>query len=228
MSAHRKFDDALAALKSKVVAMGEVAQTMIQQSMKALVDRDAAIIQLVLQNEDKLDRYQVEIDNDAIRLMALQSPVAQDLRFVLMVARINTELERIGDLCVNLCESVQLLLAEPPLKPLVDLPKMASTAERMVEEALQAFLQGTTEKALQFIKVDDEVDALNDQIFRELLTYMLSDPRNITRALALILMARNLERVADHGTNIAEEVVYLVKGEDIRHQHPGGEKSKLQ
>jgi len=228
MSAHRKFDDALAALKSKVVAMGEVAQTMIQQSMKALVDRDAAIIQLVLQNEDKLDRYQVEIDNDAIRLMALQSPVAQDLRFVLMVARINTELERIGDLCVNLCESVQLLLAEPPLKPLVDLPKMASTAERMVEEALQAFLQGTTEKALQVIKVDDEVDALNDQIFRELLTYMLSDPRNITRALALILMARNLERVADHGTNIAEEVVYLVKGEDIRHQHPGGEKSKLQ
>jgi phosphate transport system protein len=228
MSAHRKFDDALAALKSKVVAMGEVAQTMIHQSMKALVDRDAAIIQLVLQNEDKLDRYQVEIDNDAIRLMALQSPVAQDLRFVLMVARINTELERIGDLCVNLCESVQLLLAEPPLKPLVDLPKMASTAERMVEEALQAFLQGTTEKALQVIKVDDEVDALNDQIFRELLTYMLSDPRNITRALALILMARNLERVADHGTNIAEEVVYLVKGEDIRHQHPGGEKSKLQ
>ncbi|HZN56637.1 MAG TPA: phosphate signaling complex protein PhoU [Planctomycetota bacterium] len=228
MSAHRKFDDALAALKSKVVAMGEVAQTMIHQSMKALVDRDAAIIQLVLENEDKLDRYQVEIDNDAIRLMALQSPVAQDLRFVLMVARINTELERIGDLCVNLCESVQLLLAEPPLKPLVDLPKMASTAERMVEEALQAFLQGTTEKALQVIKVDDEVDALNDQIFRELLTYMLSDPRNITRALALILMARNLERVADHGTNIAEEVVYLVKGEDIRHQHPGGEKSKLQ
>jgi len=223
----RKFDEDLAALKNKVVAMGEVAQAMIQQSMKALVDRNAALIQDVLKNEDKLDRFQIEIDNEAIRLMAIQSPVALDLRFILMVARINTELERIGDLCVNICESVQLLLTEPPLKPLVDLPKMADTAEKMVHQALQSFLEGATEKALAVIKIDDEVDALNDQIFRELLTYMLSDPRNITRALSLILMARNLERVADHATNIAEEVVYLVKGEDIRHQHSGGERTKL-
>ena len=223
----RKFDEALGALKNKVVAMGEVAQKMIQQSMKALVDRNAALIQEVLREEDILDRCQIEIDNEAIRLMALQSPVAMDLRFILMVARINTELERVGDLCVNLCESTQLLLTEPPLKPLVDLPKMAETAERMVAQGLQAFLESSTEKAVQVIKADDEVDALNDQIFRELLTYMLSDPRNITRALALILMARNLERIADHATNIAEEVVFLVKGEDIRHQHSGGERAKL-
>jgi len=224
----RRFDEELAALKEKVVDMGEVAQAMIQQSMKALVDRNASLIQEVLQNEEKLDHFQIEIDNDAIRILAIMSPVAFDLRFILMVARINTELERVGDLCVNLCESVQLLLTEPPLKPLVDLPKMAETAERMVQEGLQAFLQCSPERALQVIKVDDEVDALNDQIFRELLTYMLSDPRTITRSLSLILMARNLERIADHGTNIAEEVVYLVKGEDIRHQHSGGERTKLQ
>jgi len=227
MSTHRKFDEALAALKTKVVAMGQVAQTMIQESMKSLVDRDAKLIQSVLSNEDRLDKYQVEIDDEAIRLMAIQAPVAMDLRFILMVARINTEVERIGDLCVNVCESVQLLLAEPPLKPLVDLPKMAETAKRMVEESLQAFHESSTEKALQVIKKDDEVDALNDQIFRELLTYMMTDPRNISRALALILTARNLERIADHATNIAEEVVYLVKGEDIRHQHPQGEAVKL-
>ncbi len=224
----RKFDEALTALKNRVVAMGEVAQRMIQQSMKALVDRNVGLIQDVLKDEDILDRCQVEIDNEAIRLMAIQSPVAADLRFILMVARINTELERVGDLCVNLCESTQLLLTEPPLKPLVDLPKMADTAERMVQESIQAFLEGSTDKALRVIRADDEVDALNDQIFRELLTYMLSDPRNITRALSLILMARNLERIADHATNIAEEVVYLVKGEDIRHQHPAGEKARLE
>jgi phosphate transport system protein len=223
----RKFDEDLAALKNRVVSMGQVAQAMIQTSMKSLVDRNAVLIQTVLEYEDKLDRFQIEIDNDAIRLMAIQAPVALDLRFILMVARINTELERIGDLCVNLCESIQLLLTEPPLKPLVDLPKMADIAGRMVENSLQAFLDASTEKALQVIKVDDEVDALNDQIFRELLTYMLSDPTNITRSLSLILMARNLERIADHATNVAEEVVYLVKGEDIRHQHSGGERNKL-
>lgn len=216
----RKFDEALASLKTKVVGMGQIAQSMIQDSMRALTERNAELIKRVLANEDRLDRCQIEIDTEAIRLMAIQAPVAFDLRFILMVARINTEIERIGDLCVNMCESTQLLLTEPPLKPLVDLPKMAETAERMVEESLQAFLDGATDKALKVIKADDTVDALNDQIFRELLTYMLGDPKNITRAISLILMARNIERVADHATNIAEEVVYLVKGEDIRHQHP--------
>lgn len=227
MNTKRKFDEELASLKSRIVSMGAVAESMIRTSMQSLVDRNASLIDAVLANEDRLDRFQIDIDNEAIRLMAIRSPVAQDLRFILMVARINTELERIGDLCVNLCESIQLLLGEPPLKPLVDLPKMAETAERMVQQSLQALLEGSTDKALQVIKIDDEVDALNDQIFRELLTYMLTDPRNITRALSFILMARNLERIADHATNIAEEVVYLVKGEDIRHQHSGGERQKL-
>jgi phosphate transport system protein len=224
---HRKFDDQLSALKTRVVAMGQVAQAMIREAMKALVERNEAPIRQVLQHEDQLDDFQIEIDNQAIELMAIQSPVAFDLRFILMVARINTELERVGDLCVNICESVQLLLAEPPVKPLIDLPKMAEIAERMVHQSLQAFLDGSPDKALQVIKADDEVDALNDQIFRELLTYMMGDTRSITRCLSLILVARNVERIADHATNIAEEVVYLVKGEDIRHQRSGGEKKKL-
>jgi len=217
----RKFDEALDALRNRVLSMGTVAQKMIELSMRALVERKADLIEEVLKNEDKLDKFQVEIDNEAVRLLTIQSPVALDLRFILMVVRINTEVERVGDLCVNLCESVQLLLAEPPPpKALTELQKMADIAGRMVEQSLQAFHEGSVEKALKVIKIDDEVDALNDQIFRELLTVMLSDPRGFTPSLSLILMARNLERIADHGTNIAEEVVYLVKGEDIRHQHP--------
>ncbi len=214
----RKFDEQLAALRARVVEMGDLAQAMVRQAMQALVDRDEEQIKGVLANEEKLDRFQVEIDNDAIRLLLLQSPVAMDLRLVLMAVRINTELERVGDLCVNMCENVEMLLSEPPLKPLVDLPKMAEIAERMLRDSLQAFLESSPGKALPVLKMDDEVDALNDQIFRELLTYMISDTKSITRSLSLILMARHLERIADHATNIAEEVVYLVKGQDIRHQ----------
>lgn len=224
----RKFDEQLHALKNKVVAMGNTAQAMVRDSMKALVERDEKCVKSVLANEDKLDQFQVDIDNEAVRLLAIQSPVAHDLRLLLMVARITTELERIGDLCVNMCENVKMLLSDPPLKPLIDLPKMAEVAEAMLRESLQAFLESSPERALPVIKRDDEVDALNDQIFRELLTYMLSDPKNITRSISLIFMARNLERIADHATNVAEEVVYLVKGEDIRHQHSGGEKKKLE
>jgi phosphate transport system protein len=224
----RKFDEQLLALKNKVVAMGDTAQVMVRDAMKALVERNEKYIHAVVMNEDKLDHFQVEIDNEAIRLMAIQSPVAYDLRLLLMVARINTELERVGDLGVNMCENVKMLLSDPPLKPLIDLPKMAEIAASMLHQSLQAFLESSSEKALLVIQRDDEVDALNDQLFRELLTYMLSDPKNITRALSLILLARSLERIADHATNIAEEVVYLVKGEDIRHQHSGGEKKRLE
>ncbi|MBI4605890.1 MAG: phosphate signaling complex protein PhoU [Planctomycetes bacterium] len=224
----RRFDQQLLALKQRVAAMGETAQAMVRDAMRALLERDEGLIRAVLAGEDKLDRFQVEIDDEAIRLMAIQSPVASDLRLLLMVARINTELERVGDLCVNACENVKMLLSEPPLKPLIDLPKMAEAAGGMLDESLKAFLESSTEKALPVIRRDDEVDALNDQVFRELLTYMLGDPATIARSLSLILLARSLERIADHATNIAEEVVYLVKGEDIRHQHPGGERARLE
>jgi len=216
----RKFDEQLQALKGKVVAMGELVQGMVLKAMQALVDRDEKLIEEVLKAEEDVDRMQIDIDNDAVVLMAIQSPVAFDLRLILMAARINTELERVGDLCVNMCENVQLLLMEPPLKPLIDLPKMAATAERMLSQSLEAFMEFSTEKAIGVLRMDDEVDALNDQIFRELLTFMISDTKSISRAISLILLARNVERIADHATNVAEETVYVVRGEDIRHQDP--------
>lgn len=213
-----KLDEALSDLKEQIVEMGNVAQEMIQTAMRGLVERDTKLIDRVNELENQIDRFQIEVDDAAVRLMAMFGPVALDLRFVLMVARINTELERVGDQAVNMCEHAQLLLREPELKKLVDLPRMAQISSEMVKESLQAFREGSTSKAAEVIKADGEVDALNDQIFRELLTYMLNDANTITRSLALILTARSLERIADHATNIAEEVIYMVKGEDVRHQ----------
>lgn len=198
--------------------MGTVAQEMVQTAMRALVDRNGALVSKVEDLEERLDRFQVEIDDDVVRLMATYGPVAFDLRLVMMVTRINSDLERIGDQAVNMCEYVNLLLSESELKKLIDLPRMADTAVGMVREALAAFDKGKSADARKVIQADDQVDALNDQIFRELLTYMITDSKNITRSVSLILLARALERIADHATNIAEEVVYLVKGEDIRHQ----------
>jgi len=214
----KKFDQELDALKRDVLRMGNQAEAMIRDAMAALVNREEAIIQEVLRREEELDRAQVLIDDHVVRLIVTHAPVAQDLRILLMVARINSELERIGDQAVNICENVRLLLGVPPLKPLVDLPRMSEITQGMVHGGLLAFMEGSPDRALDTIRSDDQVDALNDQIFRELLTYMVADPKNIPRALALILTARSLERIADHATNICEEVVYMVKGQDIRHQ----------
>lgn len=214
----KQFDAALNAIKEKVVNMGELAQEMIRTTMKSLVERDPALIPRVEELEDQVDRFQVEIDEDVIQLMAKFEPVASDLRFALMVARINTELERIGDQCTNMCESISLLLSEPELKELIDLPRMAELAASMVRDSLQAFAEGDTANARQVINSDSMVDALNDQLFKDLLGYMTRDASTATRALALLLIARSLERVADHATNVSEEVIYMVKGEDVRHQ----------
>lgn len=215
----KKFDHELQELKGDLLRMGSEAEAMIRDAMKALVDREESLIQEVMRREEGLDRAQVSIDDHVVRLIVTHAPVAQDLRLLLMAARITSELERIGDQAVNICENVRLLLDVPPLKPLVDLPRMAQIAQNMVRGGLEAFSEGSSEKALETILADDQVDALNDQVFRELLTYMVQDPRNIPRALALILTGRSLERIADHATNICEEVVYVVKGQDIR--HPG-------
>ena len=198
--------------------MGKLAESMFQDALGALKERDASLIKNVLAKEDQVDQLQVEIDDEAIRSMATFAPVATELRFLLMVARINLELERIGDQAVNMCEEVQLLLSEPELKPLADLSRMADIASRMLHQSLEAFTNKSTEKAMEVIRADDEVDALNHQIFRELLTYMVTDPKNVTCSVALILLTRSLERIADHATNIAEEVVYMIQGKDIRHQ----------
>ncbi|MBI4584581.1 MAG: phosphate signaling complex protein PhoU [Planctomycetes bacterium] len=213
----KKFDAGRSEVKKMLVEMGKKAESMIRNSMAALVERRPELIEEVMRVEDELDQMQKNVDDHTIRLIVTFNPVASNLRFLLMVARINTELERIGDQSVNICDDVRELIKEPLLKPLIDLPRMAVIATDMMDKALAAFEKEDDTGALEIIKRDREVDDLNNQIFRELLTYMISDPRTISRALALILIARSIERIADHATNIAEEVVFLVRGQDIRH-----------
>lgn len=215
----KRFDEDLAALKQDLLSMGALTEDMIRKTMSALGDRNPSLIEEVLQGETRMDDFQRTIDNETVRLIGVHTPVAGDLRILLMITRINAELERCADLAVSICYSYQnlKLLEDPPLKPLVDLPRMASITEQMLHRALEAFMNNSADESMAVIEADDEVDKLNDQIFRELLTYMLGDPRNISRSLGLILTARAFERIADHIVNIAEDVVYIVRGEDIRH-----------
>jgi len=213
----RTFDRELTELKKTLLHMGALVEQMIHRSTTAMVDRDAAIIEEVLDIEHEVNLQQIKIDDLAIKLIATKQPMASDLRSLITIARVNSELERIGDQSVNICENVEKLLTEPPLKPLIDLPIMAQEANSMVRRSLDSFVNGDTALAREVILNDDKVDALKDQIFRELLTYMMSDASTIRRSLSLILVSRNLERIGDHATNIAEEVIYLVQGRDVRH-----------
>jgi phosphate transport system protein len=217
----KRFDEGLTELKAKVMSMAALAEDMISRSIAVLVTRDAGLIRRVMEDEEKLDALQREVDGLTVRLICVHTPVAGDLRLLLMVTRMNAELERIGDQSVTVCYCAEDLLKEEPLKPLVDLPRMAELARGMVHRSMDAFLAGSVEGAMSVIAEDDRVDELNEQIFRELITYMLSDPRNISRALGLILAGRAFERIADHAVNIAEDVVYIVQGEDIRHVPKG-------
>jgi phosphate transport system protein len=213
----RHFAKDLDKLNASLIEMGGIAQRMIRDAIQALVSRDAAILDEVFALERRVNRMQVEIDEAALKLFATQQPVARDLRFLVTAMKLNAELERIGDQAVNIAEGTQMLLQGPPLKPLIDLPMMAETAEKMVSESLDAFVKRDIIQAEAVIMEDDRVDAFKDQIFRELLTYMMSDPASIPRAMALILISRNLERVGDQAVNIAEEVIYMVEGLDVRH-----------
>jgi phosphate transport system protein len=214
----KKFEQELATVKQQVMEMGEVAESMVGWASAALVGRDRALIQKVQASERKLDQYQLDIDSEAIRLITVYAPIAKDLRFLLMVARINSELERIGDQALNNSEYVLQLLSAPPAQPLRDISRMSEVTRGMVHDALQAFHDEDTDKAQQVLTADDEVDALNAQTFRDLLTDKNVSLDSVNQSMTLILLARSLERIADHATNICEEVIYLVKGEDIRHQ----------
>jgi phosphate transport system protein len=218
----KKFEQELTSLKQRVIDMGTIAETMVARASQALVSRDATLIGQVREAEDTLDRCQIEIDGEAVRLITIYTPTAKDLRFLLMVVRINTELERIGDQAVNNCEYAEMFLSEPPPRSLKDLSTMADITVDMVRGALQAFAQEDVERAEQVLKLDDAVDTLNALTFADLVSEHTSDPEAVKRSMSLILLARSLERIADHATNICEEVVYLVKGEDIRHQSPAG------
>ena len=196
--------------------MGGLAETMIHQSVRALVDRDERLVQTVLAHEEEMDLLCIEIDDRCFTLLALQQPMASDLRFLVASIKINSDLERIADQTVSIALRAQGLITQPELKPLIDIPRMATLAQEMVRQSLDAFVRRDTELARRVIEGDDEVDSLRDQVFRELLVYMMADTATIPRALALILVSRNLERIADHATNIAEDVIYIVRGEDVR------------
>ena len=212
----KQFQQELAQLKQRVLDMGSLAESMVADASRALIEGERAIIQQVRTNEPKLDRLQVEVDREAIRLITIYTPVAKDLRFLLMIARINSELERIGDQAIDNCEYVELLTNPPP--PLNDLSKMSDIVLGMLHDAFHAFREEDAQAAEAVMKVDDQVDALNARIFRELLEHPAADPAVRAQCMSLILVARSLERIADHATNICEEVFYLVEAADIRHR----------
>jgi len=216
---HRHLDDEIKEIRRKLVEMGSLAESMIASALRTLLDRNSRHCDEVSVRERQVNDLQMEIDDMAVKLTALQQPVGSDVRFLFMATRITSELERIGDQAINICQNSTVLLQAPPLKPFVDLPIMAEVAQKMVRDSLESLVRKDVDLADRVLKEDDKVDAFRDQVFRELLTYMMADPATIPRALSLILVSRNLERVADHATNIAEEVIYWVQGKDIRHHH---------
>ena len=213
----RHFHEELEALKQTLLAMGGLVEDQIRRVMRALMDRDDTLAQEVINPDGQVNAYDVEVDEPCVELLALNQPAAADLRFITTAMKIVTDLERIGDQAVNIAQRVLELNREPQLKPYIDLPRMAEKAQRMVKESLDAFVARDTALARQVCGEDAEVDALKEQIFRELLTFMMEDPRTIPRAIRVILISRFMERVADHATNIAEMVVYLVEGKMVRH-----------
>lgn len=213
----RHFEQQLQELLQQVVLMASMVESMIAAAIRCLVERNETCANEVYAKEQEVDRLQIEVDDAAVKLTALQQPVAADVRFLFMASRIASELERIGDQAVNILQSAQQVISQPPLKPLVDIPIMAEFAQKMVRDSLNALVERNVGIADRVLEVEQKVDAFRNQIFRELLTYMMSDPGTIPRALPLILISRHIERIGDHATNIAEEVIYMVQGKDIRH-----------
>jgi len=213
----RHFIEELEELQGRLLEMGTLVESAIHHSVLALVERSEDMARQVLRNEDRINHLEVEIDDLAVRLLALQQPMAKDLRLLTAAIKINTDLERMGDLAVNIVERSIALMHLPPVKPLIDIPQMARTVESMVRKSLDAFVKREPELARSVLLSDDEVDRLRDSVQSELVSFMQRDPTVIPQALDLILVARHLERIADHATNIAEDTLFLVKGVDVRH-----------
>jgi phosphate transport system protein len=214
----RDYEGELLNLREQLLLMGSRVEEMIGQSIKALTEKDLALAEKIMASDSVVDRMEVDLDGLCMHILARRQPVASDLRFITMVLKVVTDLERMGDLAVNICERVVELNAEPALKPYVDLPRMASESRAMLREALDAFVAKDAARAHAVIERDKTVDALYGQIFRELLTYMMESSQNVYRATRLQSIAKYLERFADHTTNLAEMVVFMVQGQDIRHQ----------
>ena len=213
------YGEELAALKNRLLRMGGIVEQRVSQAVLALMERRAELADAVIEGDREVNDLQIEIDDRCLKLLARQQPMASDLRLITAAMKINADLERIGDQAVNIAENANQLLSQPPLKPLLDLPRMAEIAQQMTRDSLDAFVRRDAALARDVLGRDDEVDALKDTLFRVLLTYMMADPGTIERALGLILVSRNLERIADHATNIAEDVIFLVEAKDVRHHH---------
>ena len=213
----RHFQEELETLQGRLLEMGGLAEERVRAAVQSLVNRDVASIDKVLHGDEPINELHVEIDNRCFKLLALHQPMATDLRAIVATVKINTDLERVGDLAVNIAEAARRYATHPPVKKLIDIPQMGDIAQTMLRDALDAFVRLDTNLAQHVLDEDDKLDALKTQIFRELLTYMLQDPSTIEPALDLILVSRHLERIGDHATNIAEDVIFIVSARDVRH-----------
>ena len=213
------FEEDLQALKNRLLGMGALVEERVHKAVLALMERRSEPCEQVIAGDREVNELQIEIDDRALKLLALQQPMATDLRLITSAMKINADLERIGDQAVNIAQNVLRLLPHPPLRVIINITGMAELAQKMTRDSLDAFVQKDAALARSVLARDDEVDQLKDHVFRVLLTYMMADPGTIERALGLILISRNLERIADHATNIAEDVIFLVEAKDVRHHH---------
>ena len=213
----KKYEEALTKLREEILYMGGLIEDQIQKAIKSLVDRDSDLAKIIIERDHEVNRLDVEIDELCIKLLALHQPAGVDLRLITTGLKITTDLERIGDMAVNICERALELNQEAQLKPYIDIPRMARISQRMIHESLDAFVREDTDLALKVCNDDADVDQLNAQIFRETITFMLEDAQTISRATKISSISKYLERIADHATNIAEMVIFMVKGKSIRH-----------
>lgn len=214
----RHFQDELDELKGRLLEMGGLAEERLRTAVRSVVERDTALVERVLGGDFAINQLHIEIDDRCFKLLALHQPMAVDLRAIVAAVKINTDLERVGDLAVNIAEAVRRYLQHPAVKELIDIPKMAELAQVMLRDSLDAFVRRDVALAQQVLEQDDELDNLKTKVFRELLTYMLRDASTIEPALDLILISRHLERIGDHATNVAEDVIFMVSAKDVRHQ----------
>jgi phosphate transport system protein len=213
----RHFQEELEQLKTRLLEMGGLAEDRVRAAVDGLVKRDADIVDRVLSGDGPINKLHIEIDKRCFKLLALHQPMAVDLRAIVSAVKINTDLERVGDLAINIAEAVRRYMRHPPVKELIDIPRMATISQSMLRDALDAFVRRDTVLAQAVLNEDDSLDALKTQVFRELLTYMLQDPSTIEPSLDLILISRHLERIGDHATNVAEDVIFMVSAKDVRH-----------
>ena len=216
----RHFQEELDVLKSRLLEMGGLAEQRVRRAVQGLAEREHELIESVLVGDEPINALQLEIDDRCLKLLALHQPMATDLRAVMAAVKINTDLERVGDLAVNIAEAAKRYAMHPPVKKLIDIPKMADIAQAMLRDALDSYVRRDMALARQVLHQDDSLDALKTQIFRELLSFMLKDPSTIEAALDLILVSRHLERIGDHATNVAEDVIFMVSARDVRHNAP--------